>query len=88
MEGEPGRGPVLELVRGGESSGGSVRALFNLGDRPVRLPEGIAGGASLLFDSEAAAYGGGRREAGPIDELAPFEFIVVGPPSWRAFPDR
>ena len=45
LEGEPGRGPLLELVRGGESSGGSVRALFNLGDRPVRPPEGIAGGA-------------------------------------------
>ena len=45
VEGEPGRGPLLELVRGGESSGGSVRALFNLGDRPVRLPEGVAGGA-------------------------------------------
>ena len=40
-----------------------------------------------LFRSEAAAYGGGRREAGPVDELAPFEFIVFGPPSWRAFPE-
>ena len=65
-----------------------MRAVFNLGDRPARPPEGIAGERSLLFGSEAAAYGGGRAEAEPIDELAPFEFIVVGPPSWRAFPDR
>jgi maltooligosyltrehalose trehalohydrolase len=79
-------GTMLELVRGGRSSGGSVRALFNLGDRPVRPPGGIAGEARVLFRSEAPEYGGGRREAGPIDELAPFEFIVLGPPSWRAFP--
>jgi maltooligosyltrehalose trehalohydrolase len=83
-----GAGPVLELVRGGRSSGGSARALFNLGDRPVWLPHGAAEGASVLFCSEAPEYGGGRREGGPIDELAPFEFIVIGPPSWRAFPDR
>jgi maltooligosyltrehalose trehalohydrolase len=88
LDGEQGRGPLLELVRGGESSGGSVRALFNLGDRPVRLPEGIAGETSVLLGSEAAAYGGDRREAGPVAALAPFEFVALGPPSWRAFPDR
>ena len=51
-------------------------------------PAASPAGRSVLFSSEAAAYGGGRREAGPVDELAPFEFIVFGPPSWRAFPDR
>jgi maltooligosyltrehalose trehalohydrolase len=81
-------GPVLELVRGGESSGGVIRALFNLGDQPARLPHELAHDARVLFRSEAPAYGGDRREDRPIDELAPFEFIVVGPPSWRAFPDR
>jgi maltooligosyltrehalose trehalohydrolase len=79
-------GSALELIRGGRSSGGSVRALFNLGDRPARPAEGIAGGARVLLRSEAQEYGGGRREAGPVDELAPFEFIVLGPSSWRAFP--
>jgi maltooligosyltrehalose trehalohydrolase len=79
-------GSLLELVRGGRSSGGSVRALFNLGGRPVRPAEGIAAGARVLFCSEAREYGGGRREAGPVDELAPFEFIVLGPSPWRAFP--
>ncbi len=80
--------PLLELVRGGEVAGGSVQALFNLSDRTARLPEGLDGRASVLLRSEAEAYGGGRREAGPADELAPFEFIILGPPSWRAFPDR
>jgi hypothetical protein len=80
-------GSILDLTRGGESSGGSVRALFNLGERTARLPGGLDGGASVLLRSEAEAYGG-RREAGPPDELAPFEFIILGPPSWRAFPDR
>jgi maltooligosyltrehalose trehalohydrolase len=86
MEGDQGAGPILELVRGGESLGAeslgaeSVRALFNLGDRPVRPPGGTTGEAPILFDSEAVEYGGWRREAGPVEELAPFEFIVLGPP--------
>jgi maltooligosyltrehalose trehalohydrolase len=79
-------GSALELVRGGQSSGGSVRALYNLADRPVRPSGRIAGGGTVLFRSEAPEYGGGRREAVPVDELAPFEFIVLGPSSWRAFP--
>jgi maltooligosyltrehalose trehalohydrolase len=88
MEGDRGAGPILELVRGGASSGGSVRALFNLGDRPARLPEGLAGEDSVLFRSEAVEYGGRRGEPETAGELAPFEFIVFGPPSLRAFPDR
>lgn len=76
-------GPILELVRGG----GSLRVVFNLGGRSVRYPVFLGGGESVLLWSEAPTYGG-RREAGPVDELAPFEFVVLGPPSWRAFPDR
>ena len=87
LEGGEGAGPILELVRGG-SPGESVRALFNLGDRTARLPGDVDGGTSVLFRSEADEYGGGRREAGPAEELAPFEFIILGPPSWRAFPVR
>ncbi len=82
VEGDGDGGPVLELVRGG----GSLRAGFNLGGRPARYPEFLGGEESVLLRSEAPAYGG-RREAGPADELAPFEFFVLGPPSWRAFPD-
>ena len=88
VEGEDGAGPILELVRGGGSSGESVRALFNLGDRAARLPGDVDGGTSVLFRSEAAEYGGGASRGRPAEELAPFEFIVLGPPSWRAFPVR
>jgi maltooligosyltrehalose trehalohydrolase len=74
-----GAGPVLELVRGGEATGGAVRAIFNLGDGAARIPEGAAAGASVLLRSEAVEYGGDRREPGPIGEIAPFEFVVLGP---------
>jgi maltooligosyltrehalose trehalohydrolase len=77
--------PVIELVRGAEPTGGVIRAVFNLGDRPRCLP-GVFTALSTLFSSEAAGYGGSRRGAGPIAELLPFECLVFGPPSWRAFP--
>jgi len=79
-----GGGPLLELARGG----GSLSAFFNLGDRPARYPISVGGEGSILLRSEAAEYGGGRRESGPADELAPFEFVVLGPPSWKAFAVR
>ena len=44
------------------------------------------GEAVVLLRSEAAEYGGERREGGTADELAPFEFVVLGPPGYRAFP--
>jgi maltooligosyltrehalose trehalohydrolase len=94
--------PVLELVRGTQATGGSIRAVFNLGGRPqhLHLPDG--GGTSattamgtatattttVLFSSEAARYGGSRREAGGIAELLPFECVVFGPVSFRAFPRK
>jgi maltooligosyltrehalose trehalohydrolase len=83
--GDQGGGPILELVRGREATGGSVQAIFNLGDRPARLPGGPAGERTALLRSEAPEYGGGR-EPGSDGELAPFEFAVFGPPSWKAFP--
>ena len=43
LEADGGAGPILELVRGG-SPGESVRALFNLGDRPARLPGDVRRG--------------------------------------------
>jgi maltooligosyltrehalose trehalohydrolase len=80
-------GAVVELVRGVGSAGGggSLRALFNLTDRPQPLPGGRAGGAEApLFSSEAAKYGGtGRADAG--GRLAPFECAVFGPQGWQRF---
>jgi maltooligosyltrehalose trehalohydrolase len=35
-------GPVLELIRGDEAAGDSIRALFNLSDRPQPIPESRA----------------------------------------------
>jgi maltooligosyltrehalose trehalohydrolase len=79
------RGPMLELVRGLEAAGGSVRAIFNLGDQPQTIPGGVPTGARMLFSSEAMHYGGSRNQAGPIAELDPFECIAFGPSSWRSF---
>lgn len=80
-------GPVLELVRGAKAPDEAIRALFNLGDRPRRLPGNAPEASALLFSSEAPAYGGPRRGAGPVAELLPFECVVFGPPSFQSFPD-
>jgi maltooligosyltrehalose trehalohydrolase len=65
-------GPVLELVRAG-----SLRALFNLTDRPQALPNERADGWRALLASEAVRYGG-RREDGPLAELLAHECVVFG----------
>lgn len=82
-------GPVLELVRGGEWGGGAIQALFNLGGRPARIThdEHTGGGAKVLLRSEDPGYGGDRDTGASADVLAPFEFVVLGPSSWRVFPD-
>jgi maltooligosyltrehalose trehalohydrolase len=73
---------VMELVRGGKSPrpGRTLRASFNLTDRPQPLPAGPAAGEAVLFRSESARYGG----PGPCPEgrLRPFECVVVGPEGW------
>ena len=85
LEGEDG-GPVLELVRGGESPGGSVRALFNLGDRPARCPVASPAGRSVLFRSEADGVrrrpprGRAGRRAGPIRVRCPRPPFLEGLP--------
>jgi len=79
-------GPVLELIRGEAAAGGPIRAFFNLSEEPQAIPELVPGGTSLLFSSEAAHYGGRRDPADATAVLYPFESIVFGPASWRAFP--
>ncbi len=76
--------PILELIRGEPAAGGSIRAFFNLSDQPRSIPDGVPGGTSMLFTSEAAGYGGSRDASGAA-ALYPFESIVFGPASWRAF---
>ncbi len=85
---QPGAGPVLKLERIGEGAGGVLQAVFNLGNRPARIPDWAGDRSSILFRSEAPEYGGGRRDDAAADELAPFEFVAIGPPYWRAFPGR
>jgi maltooligosyltrehalose trehalohydrolase len=80
------RGPVLELIRGAESAGDSIRAFFNLSDEPQAMPELTPAGTRMLFSSQVTEYGGRRDAAGAIERLYPFESIVLGPASWRAFP--
>jgi maltooligosyltrehalose trehalohydrolase len=79
------RAIVLELVRGHDRVG-QVRAFFNLCDRSHPLPADVSQGESTLFSSEAVAYSGGREQLGHINELLPYECVVFGPASWRAFP--
>jgi maltooligosyltrehalose trehalohydrolase len=74
-------GPILELIRGDQAVGGSIRALFNLSDRPRRVPDGAASETRMSFSSEAPVYGGDRDAAGAsgLLTLHPFECIVLGP---------
>jgi maltooligosyltrehalose trehalohydrolase len=78
-------GPVLLLTRGAQADA-AVHAFFNLADQPQPLPAAAPRGARPLFSSALERYGGGRRDAGSISELLPFECVVVGPASWRSFP--
>jgi maltooligosyltrehalose trehalohydrolase len=79
------RGPILELIRGDESAGSSIRAFFNLSDQPQPAPDEIPAGTRMLFGSEASHYGGNRGADGVDSTLHPFEGIVFGPAHWRAF---
>ena len=78
------QGVVLE-ARLGSAPERSVRALFNLGERPFELSDDAQMGQRLLFSSEAEAYRGERTHFDRIDELLPHECVVFGPSSWRTF---
>jgi hypothetical protein len=71
-------------VRG--DGAGAVRAYFNLSDRRQPLPAGAADAGKPLFSSEAARYRGARQAPpAPGEDLAPYECVVFGSASWRAF---
>jgi maltooligosyltrehalose trehalohydrolase len=74
-------GPILELVRGGEAGGESVRALFNLSDEAHPVSDARA----ILFSSESAAYDGRRSDFHSGGGLFPHECIVFGPAAWIRF---
>src|SRR5262249_53075421 len=78
---------VLELVRGGRQPepGKTAQAFFNLTGKPQPLPKPALPEQRLLFSSEARRYQGERREGEPVAELLPYECVVFGPPSWKAF---
>jgi maltooligosyltrehalose trehalohydrolase len=73
-------GPVLLVVRGV-----SAMVVANLSETIQLLPPEAAQGGEILFRSESIRYGGAARDGGPRAELAPFEVVVFGPPSWRSF---
>jgi maltooligosyltrehalose trehalohydrolase len=84
---DSGRGGVLELLRGGHEArpGTTLRAYFNLGDRPQ--PLATPGGTErILFSSEAAVYGGSCHDLDRPAELLPYECVALGPAGWPAFP--
>ena len=76
---------VLELVRGADPAE-AVRAFFNLDHRAHPVPADVRAGTTILFSSEFVAYGGSREQFRHINEISPFECIVLGPVSWRSFP--
>jgi maltooligosyltrehalose trehalohydrolase len=76
---------VLELIRGDREGqpGRTLRAYFNLGDRPQ--PLSAPGDAErVLFSSEAGTYGGARGALERIAELLPHECVAFGPAAWPA----
>ncbi len=75
---DAGSRSLLELTRGGGAE--SVRAVFNLSDCAAPVGDG---GQRVLFSSEAARYGGGRRDVRAVAEVAPFECVAFGPPAYR-----
>ena len=76
---------LLLDARLGSTPQGSLRALFNLAERPQRLTEELDADQSLLFSSEAEIYRGGRTDFRRVRELLPNECVVFGPSSWRSF---
>ncbi len=76
---------VLELVRGAGSAD-PVHAFFNLGGQTHPLSPLVDRGGTLLFSSEAVAYSGARDQMDHIGEILPYECVVFGPASCRAFP--
>jgi maltooligosyltrehalose trehalohydrolase len=77
-------GLLLE-ARLGSTQERSVRAVFNLAERPRALVEELDAGQSILFTSEAEIYHGGRTNFRRVHELLPHECLVFGPSSWRSF---
>jgi maltooligosyltrehalose trehalohydrolase len=76
---------LLLETRLGSTTERSVRALFNLEDRPLELLEVAGAEQRVLFSSEALAYRGRRTHFRQIRELLPHECVVFGPSSWRSF---
>jgi maltooligosyltrehalose trehalohydrolase len=69
---------VLELVRGDGNAGAVLRAYFNVSGELQPLV-GVPGSADvLLFDSEAARYGGKRDGADLGGRLLPHECVAYG----------
>jgi maltooligosyltrehalose trehalohydrolase len=80
------QGVVLELVRSGVESGAEgIHALFNLTGERQPLPIVPAAASQVLLSSESARYLGERSAADGTTSLRPFECLVFGPSSWRAF---
>ncbi len=71
-------GPVLELLRGPDSSQQQLQIYFNFSEQPQSLPQGSSSGRKLLFSSELSCYGGRREDLRSLGRLFPTECIVFG----------
>ena len=73
---------LLHLVRGLE---GELHAYFNLTEQVQALPEGASEGRALLFSSESVRYRGGREAEASLQQLRPYECVVLGPAAWQHY---
>jgi maltooligosyltrehalose trehalohydrolase len=78
---------ILRLIRGGTAStpDRTLQIEFNLSDQVQPLVQRSDLQGHLLFSSEMTAYGGRREPGDAIEQLLPYECLVIGPPRWENF---
>ncbi len=73
---------LLHLVRGAANE---LHAYFNLTQQAQPLPSAFGEGRVVLFSSEAACYHGSREPGVLLEQLRPYECIVLGSAGWGTF---
>jgi maltooligosyltrehalose trehalohydrolase len=79
---------VLECIRGAYQAepGKTLQIYCNLTPESQSFTPPMARSEALLFSSEASSYAGARHATGPIEQLWPYECVVIGPALWQKLP--